>query len=165
MCYNVLGGFPLFHCHIFFGWVIECLNSLPYSLLLDYSILGSLPYPTLPEIEKPLPFRACSGRPCENTLGSRLVCVWWNADTPHLLPLMLTVIKSISSFFPIELYYILHVIACYLKKKNCCGQSAMLSMQYSPIASHQLRRLLSSCDGNNNEGKFTSESEIAVILI
>ena len=41
----------------------------------------------------------------------------------------------------------------------------MLSMQYLPIASHQLRRLLSSCDGNNNEGKFTSESEIAVILI
>ena len=33
--------------------------SLPYSLLLDYSVLGSLPYPTLPEIEKPLPFRAC----------------------------------------------------------------------------------------------------------
>ena len=49
--------------------------------------------------------------------------------------------------------------------KHPSGQSAMLSMQYSPIASHQLRRLLSSCDGNNNEGKFTSESEIAVILI
>ena len=28
--------------------------SLPYSLLLDYSTLRSLPYPTLLEIEKPL---------------------------------------------------------------------------------------------------------------
>ena len=28
--------------------------SLPYSLLLDYSTLSSLPYPTLLEIEKPL---------------------------------------------------------------------------------------------------------------
>ena len=36
--------------------------SLPYSLLLDYSTFEftTLPYPTLPEIEKPLPVRACS---------------------------------------------------------------------------------------------------------
>ena len=43
----------------FFGWPIRLrIFSLPYSLLLDYSMLSSLPYPTLPEIEKPLPFRA-----------------------------------------------------------------------------------------------------------
>ena len=43
----------------FFGWPIRLrIFSLPYSLLLDYSVLSSLPYPTLPEIEKPLPFRA-----------------------------------------------------------------------------------------------------------
>jgi len=54
--YNV---FPTSLAVLFFGWVNERLIfSLPYSLLLDYSVLGSLPYPTLPEIEKPLLFRA-----------------------------------------------------------------------------------------------------------
>ena len=36
--------------------------SLPYSLLLDYSTLRSLPYPTLLEVEKPLLVGACRWR-------------------------------------------------------------------------------------------------------
>ena len=38
--------------------------SLPYSLLLNYLILSSLPYPTLPEVEKPLLAGACWPYPC-----------------------------------------------------------------------------------------------------
>ena len=65
--------------------------SLPYSLLLDYSYLSSLPYPTLPEIEKPLPFRAWCIVPnmdyvvlvCVVYIGRKirklhcLFCVYW----------------------------------------------------------------------------------------
>ena len=41
--------------------LISEMFPLPYSLLLDYSTFEftTLPYPTLPESEKPLPFRAC----------------------------------------------------------------------------------------------------------
>ena len=39
------------------------IYSLPYSLLLDYSTLRSLPYPTLPEVEKPLLVGAWRGVP------------------------------------------------------------------------------------------------------
>ena len=54
----LLRGFPHVPCRTFFWLMNVRIFSLPYSLLLDYSHLGSLPYPTLPEIEKPLPFRA-----------------------------------------------------------------------------------------------------------
>ena len=58
MWYDILRGFTHVPCRTFFWLMNVRIFSLPYSLLLDYSHLGSLPYPTLPEIEKPLPFRA-----------------------------------------------------------------------------------------------------------
>ena len=56
-----VGAYPCLQNGIFLaGQLGSEFFSLPYSLLLDYSVLSSLPYPTLPEIEKPLPFRPCS---------------------------------------------------------------------------------------------------------
>ena len=61
--YNTMhvGAYSCLQNRIFLaGQLSSDIFSLPYSLLLDYSVLSSLPYPTLPEIEKPLLFRACS---------------------------------------------------------------------------------------------------------
>ena len=57
-----VGAYPCLQNGIFLaGQLGSEFFSLPYSLLLDYSTLGPLPYPILPEDEKSLLVGACLG--------------------------------------------------------------------------------------------------------
>ena len=64
-------------CRTFFvGWANEPLKNVHYPTRY-YSttrLLSSLPYPTLPEIEKPLPFRPC---PSPTAKEGKIPLLWW----------------------------------------------------------------------------------------
>ena len=62
-CNVVKGVSPTSLAALFFGWTNEPMKNVHYPTRY-YSttrLLSSLAYPTLPEIEKPLPFRPCHG--------------------------------------------------------------------------------------------------------